>query len=202
MLRCDNCGWSNNPDGAEKCQKCNQELVVLPSVPVTSGKDTDKSVPGVCSVCGYPLAQESSFCPNCGSPVGTSPRTADDMSMKRTVRDFPTEMRTEINGSSSDMRQTMRDVPFEVRSDASQSISPASGEQFNVASFRLRPIDVEAQEAFAFGNDADAAFEFADGQWSIVDRSGSGSVYVGASRRIALQKGDVVLIGGRKYRFE
>jgi hypothetical protein len=57
-------------------------------------------------------------------------------------------------------------------------------------------------EAFAFGADTDAAFEFEGGQWFITDKSGTGSAYVCASRRIALQKGDIVLIGGRRYKFE
>lgn len=206
MIRCDHCGWSNNPDDAKKCQKCNQELVVMPPVQTGSANvESGKQAQEGCRECGYPVAQGSSFCPNCGAAVGAPSAPATDPSMKRTVRDLPSEMKAGAD-ISADMKQTMRDVRNDVRSNANISTLkeahtenvPASGP----ASFRLRPIDADAPGAYAFGADADAAFEFADGQWYITDNSGSDSVYVRASRRIMLQKGDVVVIGGRRYSFE
>ncbi len=150
QVRCDHCGWSNNPEGAKKCQKCNQDLVYLP--PVEGGKDAS-----FCNRCGYPLTSDTSFCPNCGNG--------------RNTRETPREIRMNENKPES-------------------------------AGFRLRPIDVEAGESFAFGGDTDAVFEFVNGQWCITDRSGSGSTYVSALRSIPLKKGDIVLMGGRRYVFE
>ena len=181
MIRCDHCGWSNNPDDAKKCQKCNQDLVVLPPVPVGGGYvEADKSAQSGCSKCAP---------------------SAADSSMKRTVRDLPSEMK-EYRDVSADMKQTMRDV----RTDAvRQTLKETSEEETvssNVAGFRLRPIDVDAQGVFTFEADADAAFEYVDGKWCISENGGKDSVYVRAARRIALQKGDVVIIGGRRYIFE
>lgn len=205
MIRCDHCGWSNNPDGAKKCQKCNQELVALPPVSVGGGRlELDKTTESECPKCGYPLSSESSFCPSCGASFITVSSPEADSSMKKTVRDLPSEMKSGGIGVSADMKQTMRDVPSDVNRDALKATPTAEAPVANPdsASFRLRPVDLNIPETFAFGADADAAFEFVDGQWFINDASGAGSAYVLASRRIALQKGDVVLIGGRRYKFE
>ena len=179
MIRCDHCGWSNNPDGAVKCQKCNQELVYQPVVPSVSTPVEERRDLSACTKCGYPLNSESSFCPNCGAPS-----KAADLSMKSTVRDISAGIRPAAE-------------PESLNATHSEHVQPEVS-----ASFRLRPVDVDAPEAFAFNADADAAFEFADGQWFITDKSGTGSTYVCASRKIALMSGDVVLIGGRKYKFE
>lgn len=206
MIRCDHCGWSNNPDGTKKCQKCNQELVFLPPVSVGGGRlELDKITESECPKCGYPLSSKSSFCPSCGTSLSAAPSPEADSSMKKTVRDLPSEMKSEGKGVSANMKQTMRDVPSFADCEALEATSaavPALVVNPDSASFRLRPVDLNIPETFAFGADADAAFEFVDGQWFITDRSGTGSTYICASRRIALQKGDVVIIGGRRYKFE
>lgn len=84
-MRCDNCGWGN-PDGAERCQKCNQVLPqVLQSVEndplaeilaaVNKGKpvvsesveESAEVQSSVCHKCGYPKLSASENCPNCGA---------------------------------------------------------------------------------------------------------------------------------------
>lgn len=50
--------------------------------------------------------------------------------------------------------------------------------------------------------DVQAAFEFENGQWSVSDRSGKNTTFVCASHRIALEKGDIIVIGNRRYIFE
>ena len=61
--------------------------------------------------------------------------------------------------------------------------------------------DVVAGDA-SIAEDVHAAFEFADGQWSVSDKSGKASTYVCTSRKIQLQPGDIVVIGNRRYIFE
>lgn len=202
MIRCDHCGWSNNPDDAKKCQKCNQDLVVLPPVPFGGGYvEADKSAQSGCSKCGYPIAQDVSFCPNCGAAVAGQASSPADSSMKRTVRDLPSEMK-EYRDVSADMKQTMRDVRTDVGRQTLKDTSVEETASPDVAGFRLRPIDVDAPGIFTFEADADAAFEYVDGKWCISENGRNDSVYVRAARRITLQKGDVVIIGGRRYIFE
>lgn len=89
-MRCDNCGWGN-PDGAERCQKCNQ---VLPQIQQTMENDplaeilaavnknkqnTAESVivpvesqSTVCHKCGYPKLSTDENCPNCGAAASVA----------------------------------------------------------------------------------------------------------------------------------
>ncbi len=174
------------------------------------------SVPSDCEKCGYPISAELSFCPNCGAPVKgveTVPAALNpsvDHAMKATMRDVSSDMLRSV--------QSPEPVQEVKKAEPAPQINPMLNKTVRIgaepypavtkkilpetASFRLRPIDVEAQEAFAFGGDTNASFEFDEGQWYIADESGTNSVYVNAARRIALEKGDVVLIGGRRYRFE
>lgn len=182
-IRCDHCGWSNNPDGAERCQKCNQELVIPRPAPVEEKKENHNAVEACCRKCGYPLASDASFCPSCGA--STAPDTSS-AAMKQTVRD--------VQPDSFQPRVTLPEVA------ANQ---PAPVEDTGKVSFRLTPMDMDVPSGtFAFGNDTDASFEYVDGQWFISDKSGNDSAYVCARRRISLQPGDVILIGNRRYRFE
>ena len=61
--------------------------------------------------------------------------------------------------------------------------------------------DIVAGDA-SIAEDVQAAFEFADGQWAVSDKSGQASTYVCSSRRIQLQPGDIVVIGNRRFIFE
>lgn len=98
-MRCNNCGWVN-PDGQERCQKCNQKLdyslAELESVEVASvesegpaatgnnvgdtsihGSDNTKSAVGhtsvsSCSQCGYPIAEGVTECPMCGCVISNT----------------------------------------------------------------------------------------------------------------------------------
>ncbi len=253
LIRCDHCGWGNNPEDAKRCQKCNQELVLSVPEPTPDMFETVKRTESVmpdCAKCGYPLSPEISFCPNCGAPTGVASastpashapaaRPSVDPAMKATIRDVSADMLRGIRPEPASvpvqpeipaaqppkpvqpaMNQTVRigATPFpEEKSDplpeektvsmpvpASTVAYPAITKKIlpETAVFKLRPIDMEAPEAFSFGTDTNASFEFEEGQWYITDESGSNSAYVSAARRIALEKGDVVLIGGRRYRFE
>ncbi len=256
LIRCDHCGWGNNPEDAKRCQKCNQELVVPDSEPTPDMFETvKKSVISDCSKCGYPLSPEISFCPNCGAPVGVAspaapvavhstplPQTAVDHAMKATMRDVSEDtFRTMVPEQpvvpaqpaapvvSPALNKTVRigetpffDEPVSAPAPAPvptptpaptpiQSTVPVSSVGYpavtkkilpeTAVAFRLKPIDIEAAEAFAFGADTNAAFEFEDGQWFVTD-GGSNTTYVSAARRMPLEKGDVLLIGGRRYLFD
>lgn len=81
-MRCNNCGWAN-PDGVERCQKCNQELdcsIPLPEMEegvtmeqnAAVAQSSEISVEDVqysCHQCGYPLDKSVTECPMCGTAV-------------------------------------------------------------------------------------------------------------------------------------
>ena len=102
-MRCRNCGWQN-PDGANKCEKCNaplqgsmvenvveasrssapaenlrstlRENVAFPDAP--SASPAPSVAEQQCPRCGYVMAPEMATCPACGSPrqgVHATPQT-------------------------------------------------------------------------------------------------------------------------------
>lgn len=89
-MRCDNCGWGN-PDGAERCQKCNQvlpqmqqpmendPLAEILAVVNKNKQNTAESVvvpvdgqSAVCHKCGYPKLSTEENCPNCGAAASVA----------------------------------------------------------------------------------------------------------------------------------
>jgi len=98
-MRCSNCGWAN-PDGQERCQKCNQELdyslAELSSAEVASAESEDSTEPSEasvgakingseetisavegasfsgCSQCGYPVTKGVAECPMCGCAISNT----------------------------------------------------------------------------------------------------------------------------------
>lgn len=141
--------------------------------------------------------------------------------LKATVREIPQHL--------LDNTKTVRVLPEELlQDDAPAPVSASAPEPapapVPAPAFRLVPMDnFDGQtpvalsfsgETVALGRkdivagdasiseDVQAAFEFADGQWAVSDKSGKASTYVCSSRRIQLQSGDIVVIGNRRFIFE
>ncbi len=229
LIRCDHCGWSNNPEDATRCQKCNQELIVPIQAQSLDMLETVKmnDCLSECKKCGYPISAEVSVCPNCGFSVqpvrdaSHKPKSEAAGAMKATVRDISVPSQSVLKktiplggrshssheksvGSVEQEQQARKVRPFNETIRIDDVHAPAVTKKIfpDTALFRLRPLDMDVPESFAFGTDTNASFEYDDGQWYIADGSGTDSTFVCASRRIALEKGDVVVIGGRRYRFE
>jgi hypothetical protein len=78
-MRCENCGWTDNPDGATKCQKCNaplegaaignngsaQSRETMPRAAEEYAKGTATGCPS----CGYPVRPGDAECPQCGAAL-------------------------------------------------------------------------------------------------------------------------------------
>ena len=183
-----------------------------------------------CPRCGYPMATESSFCPNCGTPVGRNAQQSQktirvlpeeflgqtqasaEPVLKATVREIPVEMM-----DSSRNSRTVRVLPEEMIVENEPEITPEP-------SFKLVPMDnfdggVTSVKEFTgasavVGRDslveADAympegvsvEFSCEDGQWSVVDKGDTKSVFVSASHPVRLQSGDVIVIANRRFIFE
>ncbi len=199
QVRCDYCGWSENPDGAKTCQKCNQELVYSAPAPATAhvvAERVKSTAQEKCTKCGYPLVSDAVSCPNCGTQVGSPQPVAADPRMKQTIRDVSVVPTVPV------MKQTVRDVSALEDDTLKQTVPEILDVVPGKTCFRLKPMDVDTQEVFAFGAGGNAAFEYENGKWYIRDNGDANSTYVCAARSIELQSGDVVLIGGRKYLFE
>ena len=47
-----------------------------------------------------------------------------------------------------------------------------------------------------------AIFEFRDGEWYITDKSDQQTTFIRASGAVKLEKGDIILMGNRKFIFD
>ena len=89
-MRCDNCGWTN-PEGVERCQKCNQKLRFgeyeePQPVRAITEPTADTSVVN-CNKCGREYASDMASCPNCGfaNTSSSANLSADKSMLKKTM---------------------------------------------------------------------------------------------------------------------
>lgn len=119
-MRCDNCGWPN-PEGVERCQKCNQKLRVSVCEEVEPVKTVIPQMPNTatvyCNKCGREYASHMPSCPNCGF-TNTELKAAqplDKSSLKRTVA-FNSETPSVQNTDAGINTPSAGEVPPEVLS--------------------------------------------------------------------------------------
>ena len=229
-MRCENCGWEN-PQGSRKCEKCNSPLINYNQTIIDPGRHAAPFPPTPapspapvpqenksCERCGYPLSAVNTFCPNCGFSVAPKPSAPKDVEdLKKTVRAIPEALKA-----------TVREIPQELIEDTPVQPQPQPLPQpqpvVEVPSFRLVPMDNfdgRTPQALSFsGNsislagkdvvdgdssipsDLQAVFECEDGVWSVVDNGQNKAVYVCAAHKLQLSKGDIVVIGNRRFIFE
>ena len=184
-----------------------------------------------CPGCGYPLSEGVNVCPNCGTAAVVAEPAPSQYSktvrvlpenlvveetpvqevLKATVREIPQHL--------LDNTKTVRVLPEELLQDDAPAPAPAPAPTFRLVpmdnfdghtpaalSFSGETValgrkDIVAGDA-SISEDVQAAFEFADGQWAVSDKSGKASTYVCSSHRIKLQSGEIVVIGNRRFIFE
>lgn len=222
-MRCNNCGWTN-PDGVVKCQKCNQPLTgAEPTVNKESADSHKDDVASVkCTKCGYPVANEWSMCPNCGAQVGNTPivdKHTEDVwnnSRKTLVLDQLTVAQNGEDAVSQDTMPTPQPIskatvianPSDVgvaekkqatelnktvlepiRSKASNDTRKTVVDTEDYVSSISKPIVADKSEK----KDYSYSLSCMDGDASI-------NIELKSSSELAVKKGDVVLIGGLRYR--
>jgi len=196
-MRCINCGW-NNPDGLQRCQKCNQPLPVLPKVEEVS--ESSRPV----------------------KPVKDDPR------FKSTQRDVRA---TTVDDIKEGMRSTVLNVnptydeapepearhgvilEDEVREKPVREETKEKSEE----GFKLVPVDGGDSIACvgspfvvnrsvlpgaAIDPEFQAELSVLDGCLFVEDKSQLCSTYILAKKKMAVERGDVLLMGGRRFIIE
>lgn len=217
-MRCQFCGW-DNPHGKETCEKCNKPLtsnVTEEVTPVASNdgnhdRPTDRQVavafnpkatvretldtgkvnhtePNECPECGYSL--ENGECSFCGYKV-----TDDSASA-------PVKIADEARKTIRPIRKGEKTGKFKLIPISEETGMPEGAELvyegneviFNRDNTDPRNTTITSQEQ--------ACLSFENGKWCVEDRSEYKTTFVQASRKIELQKGDLILLGNQLYRFE
>lgn len=199
-MRCNNCGW-DNPNGIQKCEKCNAPLCgsminyneqKTPSVSSSAEvlKRTVREVgavaepisqltSNVCPNCGYPLAEGESRCPQCGTEKKVSP-------FKGTVN---TWMQPD-NGAFC----TLKVIPWE-----------GEGTQHAPMTYSGNKIVLNRQNTDpnnqSITSKEQAVLSFENGDWYIEDHSTQQTTLLRVRGKMKLQSGDVIALGNRLFEF-
>lgn len=177
-MRCINCGW-NNPDGLQRCQKCNQPLPALPIVE----KEPEISLP-VKEVFHYKATQRE-----------VRATTLDDIQdgMRSTVLNVNPVL-PESNESVQEETQNITKQGYKlVPIDGGDSIE-CVGSPFVVKQSLLSDSESDSE--------CQAELTVSEGCLYVEDKSRLSSTYVLARRKMALERGDVILMGGKRFIIE
>ena len=190
--------------------------------------DNLESAGEYCISCGYPIALNSRSCPACGTEINVTPvpvveERQSKHSLKATVLDVNAFMGGEGNipdahsaGNSmlgvkemSDCKKTVRDFRTEMVSVAQECrLVPMdnfnglsgdvvlSGENVVLDRASVDPGNLTVDE------NAHASFTCENGEWYVNNLSKSRATYISTDRKVKVSKGDIIIIGNRRYIFQ
>lgn len=144
--------------------------------------------------------------------VSPEPQPAkSSVNFKQTVRDFGCV--SEGNGAGAAASVVAKTVIDEVdRSLSAQSDCPslvaaedfgngASGVSINSHMKVINRMDIDPSNS-SIDEDAHIQIEFSQGEWYVSDLSKLKNTYVQVNRKMKLEKGDVIVVGNRRYIFQ
>ncbi|MFH0865876.1 MAG: zinc ribbon domain-containing protein [Bacteroidota bacterium] len=217
-MRCSKCGWSDNPDGAQNCVKCNAPLTITSSVSVNQKqdeKDLSKTIKGGesplpswdkeklslnCSKCGYLMRQGTMFCPNCGTAASSGKQDiTETINDGATVRKISSENEVNISGTIDPYKKAASKNCFlklvERTNENNKVVINIEGSPVSLNRDNLEP-----ENKSITGKDQ-AFLEFKDGTWYLTDKSELGTTFIRVKYPYALKEGDIILFGDRKFEF-
>ena len=190
--------------------------------------NNSESAENYCISCGYPIALNSKSCPVYGAEisVASEPKMAETQnrqSFKATVADVNAFMDgengcpkapyggdgmrdiKEMAGSKKtvkDFRTEIVAVGRECKLVPMDNFDGLSGEV--VLSDRSVVINRASidPENLTVDENAHASFTCEDGEWFVNNLSKSRTTYVSTDRKVKLSKGDIIIIGNRRYIFQ
>lgn len=218
-MRCTNCGWEN-PEGAQRCEKCNSPLVGAPvyepkaEEPQTKMKSTVrepldsfelKQEKGHnCPECGFPLREGTQRCPNCGKEFGAqaagpaaSPAGAPFVA-PAPAAGFANKYGATVNPwSNPNAGKVFKLQP--IAWDNEPGELPAMTYTGTVVGLNRENTD-PTNNSITSKTQAEITNE--NGKWFIEDKSTQQSTFVHAGRKMELVDGDVIILGNRRFVFK
>ncbi|MDR1555695.1 MAG: FHA domain-containing protein [Tannerellaceae bacterium] len=230
-MRCENCGWGDNPEENTRCEKCNVPLNNPMEAPReggaynytaldASGKSADMSnnlgktrrdgeelrdeaPPVSCPKCDYRVRANEKSCPNCGYLLETG--QADDIPGKEIK-----EHEDKRPLAWADKRTTVNPWAIPPQSNVCTcSLTPlaAENEKTNVT-----PIDFTGKEVILKRDNTEpgnltitskeqAALLYEDNKWFIEDRSEMKTTFIHVGEKKELKNGDIIILGNRRFIF-
>ena len=194
-------------------------------------KATVSQTPKSCPHCGYPVVGDFSSCPNCGASINAAPTAIQNIPEKKAeslVLDIAEEVKCEKCGTmvSIDFSfcpkcgerihlPTVRAIkhkptpaPEPPKPKCHLTIIPEEGEiteatrnDYEGDSIILNRENTE-QDNRTITSKEQAELICEDGKWYVLNHSELGSTYLEANRKLAIEPGDVIVLGDRRFRFE
>lgn len=154
----------------------------------------------LCKKCSYPLREDAEYCPNCGTPIDIvciqHKVSADDRHgkafLKATVRDVSVFSHTGqvITGNHSVIPE-LYIVPADNFDGKAKPFLAEGKSEVIVGCKELCEDPTVPEKALLFQCD--------DGKWYVEEIDVSCPVYVRAVKNIEVSKGDIIVVGNRRY---
>lgn len=207
-MRCKNCGWENEA-GRMTCEKCSAPLSETsgncesPSIsnlkgtipegrvfdhsPQTHGEDAGQT-PSNCPSCNYPLGRGISVCPMCGSSAVAGRQNAPAAASPAlgTVNPWASPQ--------NNANCTLRPLAWDNEN------SEHAARSYSGQSVMLNRDNTDPGNP-TITSQVQAEMVFEDGAWYICDKSAQQTTYVHAGRKTRLEKGDIIILGNRRFEF-
>jgi len=221
-MRCNNCGWMN-ADSDAHCIKCNSPLGgrreavrpadVVREAPVEPGTQASErpveprqnaaagGEPGpdliACPSCQYPASRRVHHCPMCGSSLDAAAASEGTVDPFRTPAEQAEATQPTVAALPPKAPQPVLLLERIGRpGESSKTLSfEATDDQVSV---NRQSVD---ENNYSITSREQAAFYFAGGKWWLVDRSELKTTFIQAKEPVALQEGDIIQMGDRRFIF-
>ena len=204
MARCKNCGWVNS-DELKNCVKCGVEL----SSPASKeqekvNRDTiseseafpDSGQNGrKCPNCGYPLRPGAAVCPNCQNAVNDETPKKNIMDNNNLNIKVNMKKNDTINPWSVPVVDKCKLEPIELDGAETPQTLVLKGDAHNLNRANLDP------DNMTLTSKVQAELVCENGQWYIQDKSAQKTTFVYAGAKTAINDGDVIMMGNRRFVF-
>ena len=194
-------------------------------------KATVSEAPKSCPHCGYPVVGDFNSCPNCGASLGaviTAVHQPVEKKEDQLELDIAEEVKCDKCGTMVSIdfsfcpkcgerihlptvraiRHKPTPAPEPPKPKCHLTIIPEEGEitqaiknDYEGDSIILNRENTE-QDNRTITSKEQAELICEDGKWYVLNRSELGSTYLEANRKLALEPGDIIVLGDRRFKFE
>lgn len=215
-MRCQFCGWDNS-QGRETCEKCNKPLMnsglndAASSIVNHDNHDrpTNRQINEPfnpkATVCERSLSgmtgNDAKECPKCGYPLENGECSACGYK-ENEEKPEPAKVISEVRKTVRPTRKDDKDGKFMLVPISEENGMPEGDALSYEGNAVILNRDNTDPKNATITSLEQACITLENGKWSIEDRSEYKTTFVEASRKIELQKGDLLLLGNQLYRFE
>ena len=221
-MRCQFCGW-DNPEGKERCEKCNKPLndgesessskgqsaherlterqksssfnpkETLRESALTGNNAAVNKAQEACPECGFTL--QDGECANCGY-------TAKKEEKSQKAQHVHQQEQVDIRKTVRPQRKGEKEQKFSL-TPISEDTGMPEGEPI---AFEGNAIDLTRNNTdpknSTITSHTQATIAYHEGKWSIEDKSEYKTTFVQAENKIEIQAGTLILLGNQLYRFD